>query len=556
MRSLSVWAAAALVACTSTSEDVTGSASKPNGTAPDVPAGVTLDAAPSALHPLTPAQYRRTMRDLLGLADADVASIKIPTDAGGIPSLLTVSKLDDAATQLTALGAHRKLATCDVGGSGSTECATKFITDFGSKAFRHPVTPDEVTWLTGIYTSARLSFSFADSLDVVARVMLQSPQVVYVHEEGEPADGLPAGLLAVTQYELASRLSYFLWDSMPDDALFAAAAQKQLKGDGLRAQAKRMLDDPRARTKIVEFMTAWMELDGTARHVSIEEAVKDPARFPGDNPALRAAVRRETQELVGRVWEQGGKVDALFTSTDAYVNGPLAALYGVKNGPTGDAWAWVTLPADQRAGIATRAAFLLVYANPDIPSPIRRGSAVWREFMCTTFPPPPPAAMDVMIKGGETDPSGKPLSIRQTVTAKTMLDPVCMSCHQKVNPTGFAFGHYDALGQWQDKEKGVSPAGVTYTADIDTTGDLMGSDVAGPLDGAVALSAKLATSRQVKDCLASRTWRAAFARDVGDEEATSLKYVQDRLAASGSLRDALVGLIDSPAFQYMRKGTP
>ncbi len=559
MRSLLVWGAAALVACTSAQEDVSGSQSPPPKVpgGPEVPAGVTLDAAPSALHPLTPTQYRRTVRDLLGLTDADVASIKIPTDAGGIPSLLTVSKLDDAATQLTALGAHKKIATCDVAGAGTADCATKFITDFGTKAFRHPVTPDELSWLTGIYKTARTTFSFADSLDVLARVMLQSPQVVYVHEEGEATDGLPPGLLSVTQYELASRLSYFLWDSMPDDALFAAAAQRQLKGDGLRAQAKRMLDDPRARAKIIEFMTAWMELDGTARHVSIEEAVKDPARFPGDNAALRAAVRRETQELVGRVWEQGGKVDALFTSTDAFVNGPLAALYGVKDGaPQGDTWAWVTLPAAQRAGIATRAAFLLVYANPDIPSPIRRGSAVWREFMCTTFPPPPPAAMDVMIKGGETDPSGKPLSIRQTVDAKTMLDPVCASCHQKLNPTGFAFGHYDALGQWQDKEKGVSPAGVTYTADIDTAGDLLGSDVAGALDGAVALSAKLAASRQVKDCIASRTWRAAFARDVGAQEATSLKYVQDRLAASGSLRDALVGLIDSPAFQYMRKGTP
>src|SRR5207244_1895914 len=124
----------------------------------------------------------------------------------------------------------------------------------------------------------------------------------------------------------------------------------------------------------------------------------------------------------------------LFSSPDAYVNAPLAKLYGVTNGPTGDAWQWVTLPAGQRAGLATRAAFLLVYSNPDIPSPIRRGSAVLREFMCVNFPPPPPAAMDVKITGGGTDPNGKPLSIRDTVNTKTMNDPVCASCHTKVNP--------------------------------------------------------------------------------------------------------------------------
>jgi Protein of unknown function (DUF1592)/Protein of unknown function (DUF1588)/Protein of unknown function (DUF1595) len=555
MRTWWLWSAATLVACTSTSDDF-GAGAPAGKPGPDVPAGVTLDAAPTSLHPLTPDQYRNTVRDLLGLADADVAAIKIPTDEGGIPSLLTVSKLDDAATQLTALGAHKKLVGCDVAGAGSADCATKFITDFGTKAFRHAITPDEVAWLTGIYNQAHQSFSFADSIDVLARVVLQSPQVVYVHEEGEARPGLPDGVLGLTPYETASRLSYFLWDSMPDDALFAAAAQNQLTGDGLKAQATRMIADPRARAKIIGFVTTWTELDGTARHVSIEEAVKDPTRFPLDNAALRAAVRRETQEFVGKVWDNGAKVTDLFTSTDAYVNGPLAKLYGLPSGPAGDAWQWTTLPAAQRAGLATRAAFLLVYANPDIPSPIRRGSAVWREFMCTTFPPPPPAAMDVKVSGGETDSAGHPLSIRDTVVAKTTLDPICSSCHNKVNPAGFPFGHYDALGQWQDKENGVSPAGVAYSAPIDASGELVGSDVAGPVDGAVQFSAKLAASRQVKDCLASRYWRAAFARDTATQEVTSLKYVQDRLASSGSFKDALLALVDSPAFQYMRKGTP
>jgi hypothetical protein len=164
--------------------------------------------------------------------------------------------------------------------------------------------------------------------------------------------------------------------------------------------------------------------------------------------------------------------------------------------------------------------------------------------------------MDVKISGGEADPSGKPLSIRDTVNAKTLQDPVCAGCHSRVNPAGFVFGHYDALGQWQDVEQGVSPAGVAYTAPIDATGDLLNTDVAGQVDGSVAFSAKLAQSRKVKDCLATRYWRAAFERDPADQETTSLKYVQERLASSGSFKDALLGVIDSPAFQFMRKGAP
>src|SRR4029079_5219626 len=116
-------------------------------------------------------------------------------------------------------------------GAATDDCAKKFITDFGARAFRRPLTTDETTWLTGVYGAAKAQFNFADSIDVVTRVMLQSLQFVYVREEGEAFANLPAGLLKVTQYELAPRLSYLLVDSMPDDALFKAAADKQLTVD-------------------------------------------------------------------------------------------------------------------------------------------------------------------------------------------------------------------------------------------------------------------------------------------------------------------------------------
>jgi hypothetical protein len=545
----------ALIAC-SPGVDDTPPGRKRGGVDPtkDLPPGVTLDAAPAAMHRLTGQQYQLTVRDLLKLGDADVATLKLPDDSGVLPESLTVSKLDDFAAQIVALGKHRAFAPCDVA-TGTPECASTFIAELGKRAFRHPLSPDETSWLQGVYDGAKAQFSFAESIDVVARVILQAPQFVYVYEEGEPRDNLPAGLLHLGPFEMASRLSYLFWDSLPDDALFDAASNKQLEGDGLRAQAERLLADPRSRAKMVQSLVTWMELDGTPRHVSIEEAVKDPAHFPLDAPTLRAAMRREISEFVGHVWDKGGTLHDLFTSRDAFVNGPLAQLYGVQGGPTGDNWAWTTLP-DQRSGLLTRAGFLIVYSNPDIPSPIRRGSAILREFMCMTFPPPPPAAMDVKITGGETDASGKPLSIRDTVIARTMAAPECISCHKMVNPAGFALGHFDALGQWQDVEKGTSPTGTAYTATIDTTGQLTTNDGPVAVDGANQLSEKLATMKPVTDCVGSRFWRGMFGRDATTEESTSLRYVQDQVAATGTMREALLAIVASPAFQYMRKAAP
>ena len=164
--------------------------------------------------------------------------------------------------------------------------------------------------------------------------------------------------------------------------------------------------------------------------------------------------------------------------------------------------------------------------------------------------------MDVKIQGGTTDASGKPLSIRDTVTARTMVEAQCIACHKSINPAGFALGHFDALGQWQDLEKGKSPSGTAYSAPIDATGELSIAEGSVPINGAIELAEKLSTSRTVSDCMASRFWRGTFGRNASPEETTSLHYVQDRMAKSGTLREALLALVASPAFQYMRKAVP
>jgi len=187
-----------------------------------------LNAAASRLRRLDPDQLAASARDLLSLRDEDVVALRIPLDEGTVPSLLTVDRLDAAATTVTALGAHRSFAPCPIEGNGSPECAAAFITAFGGRAFRRPLSTEETAWLSGIYQGARAEFTFSESIDVLARVILESPQFLYVVEEGVAEADLPTGLLRLTPWELASRLSYFLWSTMPDDALLAAAAAGRL----------------------------------------------------------------------------------------------------------------------------------------------------------------------------------------------------------------------------------------------------------------------------------------------------------------------------------------
>lgn len=546
-----------LLAACSVSDENNGKRS-PRAPSPqdELPPGVVLDAAPASLRRLTPAQYKNTMRDLLGLSEADATTLVLPNDTGATPSVLTVTRLDEHAAAITTKGAHRRFVPCDVAGDVPSSCVDKFIDDFGSKAFRHPITDEERSWLKGIYDTARKTLPGTDAIDIVTRVILQAPALVYVHEEGEAKPGLPAGLLRLRPHEIASRLSYFMWDTMPDDALLQAASDGRLATSaGIKDQVTRMLDEPRTRAKMVSLVSSWLELDGSPRHVSIEEAVKAPSLYPLDNPSLRVALRTELESFVARVWDNGGSVADLLSSKEAYVNGPLAKLYGVTNGPADDkTWSWVTLPP-QRAGILTRGAFLLVYSNPDIPSPIRRGSAIWRELLCATFPPPPPEAMDVKVVGGTTGAGGKPLSIREIVETKTM-SAQCSGCHARINPAGHPFGHFDALGQWTDKENGVTPDGKTYTAEIDATGQLTGSDVPGTLDGAVAFSEALGKSAKVRECVARRYFNSAFGREATAEESTSLTYAEGRITETGSMREAVLAIVQSPAFQYLRKEVP
>jgi hypothetical protein len=514
-----------------------GSDPDPNGGAEGTrePGSAPLDAAPARLHHLTARQYVNTVRDLLDVKDASPVLVD---DEGDVPSMLLAEKLTAAAEYLVALKAHKKFVPCPVDGAGSDECAKQYIDTFATRAFRRPLTDEETSWLLTVYLTAKKTNTFAQSIDELTLVILQAPQLFYIAEEGLAESSLPGGLRRLSGYERASRLSYLLWDSMPDAELMSAAKSGALDTkEGVAAQAKRMLSDDRARVTLRRFVVdEWLGLAGTRTHVGIEDMVKDPAVFPVDSPTLRAGMRAEIEHLVDKVVADGGSIKQLFTSTDAYVNAPLAKVYGV-TAPSGSAW--VKLDTAQRAGILTRASFLAVYSNPTVKSPIRRGAQLVKHLLCLEIGDPPPTVNPTPV----THEPGKSQTIRQNVEAKTS-EPVCAGCHNIVNPAGFAFEHYDGIGAWEQVEAGSLP--------IDWTGELRGTDVKGTFNGAIEMSQKLAESRTLKDCLVSRWFRKVFARSPAPTEAASVLEVQTNFAKSDDLKEMVLGLVQSPAFLYVR----
>lgn len=502
--------------------------------------------APRPLRRLTPAQYQTTMRDLLGdpgfVAEYDALEPVITERA--------VRQLRDGAE--LALGRRAEWSAtvfpCDIEGPSDDACADAFIDDFAPRAFRRPLAAEEREWLRGVYLDARAELGFTDAMEVLAATVLQAPAMIYLEELGTPVEGAPDTLRRLTDHELASRLSYFLWDTMPDDALRQAADAGALSTDaGLRSQVDRLLADPRAQARIQRLLWSWLQLDGGQLHFSLEEADKQAELYPEYGPALQDAMRTELEAFVADVLQGDASFERLLTSNRAYVNGPLAALYGVQGGPVGeDEWAWVELPGSQRAGVLTRAAFLSVFANTAAQSPIRRGTFTLEEVLCMPLGDPPPDVDDTPIDGSEQPgDDGEPvvMTIRAATEARTG-EAQCRGCHGLINPVGFAFEHYDAIGRWQDDE-------VVSGLPVDASGLLQGTDVDGPVEGAVELGQKLAGSAQVRACFAERWLEEALGGELGELDQCAQDRVTEAFTTSGDMRELVTAIVLSSSFRHV-----
>jgi hypothetical protein len=506
-----------------------------------------LEPGPSPMRRLTRAEYNATVRDLLGDDSRPADAFVAEEEALGFDnqaSALTVTRLlaeqyMSAAEHLARAAASRldALLPCDPVALGEDACAEAFIASFGRRAYRRPLAPDELARLRALYLWGKQSHSFATGLELSIAAMLQSPSFLYRVEMGSP-DPIEGDVVALTSHEIASRLSYLLWGSMPDEALFAAADAGELAtSDQVAAEARRMLADPRAREAVARFHLMWL---GLSRIGSIH---KDAGVYPTYRDGLPALFRRETEELLGHVVFDGpGDLATMLTAPYSFMNRELAAFYGTPQLPEGDAFVKVTLDPRERAGLLTQGSILSVYAKPNQSSPVHRGKFVRERLLCQELQPPP---NDVAIVAPDVDPSA---TTRERF-AEHSENPACAGCHRLTDPIGFGFEHYDGVGVYRALDHGRP---------VDATGELTETqDADGPFDGAVELASALASSEEVRTCLVMQWFRYGYGRIEEADDACSRERLRDAFEASGgNVKELLVALTQTDAFRYRHAVRP
>jgi hypothetical protein len=505
----------------------------------------TVDPGPSPLRRLDREEYASTVRDLLGEAGRMPVDLPPEERALGFDNGAESRSVSDslvgryiATSETLSAAAVSRLAalvTCDPARDGEMVCLDRFLDTFGKRAWRRPLEPAERDNLKRAYAEGKTT-TFAEGIQAVIQVMLLSPQFLYRVERGIAVPG--TDYLRLGPYEVASRLSFLLWGSMPDDPLLAAAdAGKLATADEVLAQAQRMLKDPRAAQMVSHFADQWLRIE------ELGDLDKEPMFFPTFKPELRGPMRQETQSLIDQVmWKGDGKVGTLLTAPYTFLNGPLAQFYGVK-GITGDAFQQVTLPADQRLGLLTHAGLLAVLGVPDgsLSSLIFRGLFVRERLLCAPIPDPPAGATDM------NPPITPQTTARESSEARQAIS-LCGSCHGQMDPLGYAFESFDAVGLWRASDRGKP---------IDAHGTLDGTDVDGPFNGTPDFVKKLAASKTVQDCVATQWFRYGYGRQESSQDACTVDTLRRSFAGSGgNMRDLLLALTQTDAFLYRKGGQP
>jgi hypothetical protein len=484
-------------------------------------------------------EYNNTVRDLLGVqtnpADAfplDVEDGFLFHRAGQVASL-DAGRLEEAAEAIAATANATTLAPCTAGATGTVEetCVRKFISTFGLKAYRRPPLTDEVTRLVALFQTGRttLALDYAGGIRLLVEAMLQAPAFIYRWELGPSAATLEGNVARLGGYEIASRLSYFIWRSMPDQALFDAAAGNLLGTDAqIDAQARRMIADPKARDTVGAFVSEWLSLDQVANRP------KDPMVYPQFNDALKAAMTAETQAFVGNVVFDGdSKLDTLLTANFSFVNQPLAALYGV-TGVTSMTAQQKMLDPTQRSGILTQSGFLTISGSSDGSNPVKRGRKVYERFQCGTLPPPP-----------NNVPPPKPASAGGTTRQRFEehdQNACAQACHNIMDPIGFGFEHYDGIGAFRTIDNGL-PVNSASAFNID--------GVKKSFADAIELSNILAQSAEVRGCFVMQLARFALLRADTTADQASLNAAYAAFTNGGnSVKELLVGIAKSRTFRY------
>jgi hypothetical protein len=520
--------------------DDDGDTGEPDQPDPDCPT-----AAVAPVRELTRFEYDNTVQDLLLTttrpAEAFVGDAKegpFDRNSGRVVTEQLADQYMRAAEGLAVEADVQALVDCwPADGAEEAACAEQFVRELGLRAFRRPLDDARVARYTTLFADARadaeLELDFEGALRVVLEAMLQSPLFLHHVEYGEPDAIDERGNIPLTQYELASRLSYTVLGTMPDDALLDAASAGELtNADQLEAHARRLLEDPRARAATARFYAQWLDL------TRIENAAKSSERYPQFDDAMRASMRAETDRFVEEVvWGEGeGTLAELLTADFGWVDARLAALYGIDVGELADGqMVRVDGLPDDRRGLLGQAGFLASHATSEESSPVHRGVFVRDRLMCQPIPLPEdfnPTLPDA--QPGETPPE---------LVERHLSEPSCAGCHVFFDPIGLGFENYDGIGAHR----------TSYTGgdQVDAAGEIIGSEdpaTDGAFTGLAELTAKLATSSQVRDCAARQA--SAFALGSGAAgECVSGEVTLAFAESGGDLRELVIDVVRSEAFR-------
>ena len=496
------------------------------------------------LRRLSNAEYKNTIVDLLGDSPTTQALVATAThsfpseteslgfrnnaDYLGVSTLVAQGYVDAAEQFLDPIAANKNLLSCTPTAGAEMDCARTFIARFGKSAFRRPLTPDEAAQYEAIFQKSMTAYDFASAVKATAFAFLQSPKFLYRVEFGAAPTG---STTKPSPYEMANRLSFLFWQSMPDQSLFDAAEAGQLSTKAqIEAQARRMLQDSKA-SRLLEYFDQWLGTDTLPTTF-----IRDPKLYPNLDKNLVPLLQQETRTFVSSVLSRpDGNLSELFTAPYTYANAALATHYGL-GGPTGTDFVKVDAPG--RSGVLTQG-MLLSRDKPTRTSIVRRGLKVRLDVLCELVPAPPPD-VNVTLDNADTANLTQRARLEQHRVA-----PSCSGCHNLMDPVGVVFEGFDAVG----RPRTVDEQGAA----VDTSSTIANTlDANGPANSPAQLGQLLAQSEEVKSCYVTKSFRFFYGRDTDPADACSIAQLATSFKGKAySLSELLVALTQTDAFLYL-----